>query len=82
MHFRLSVMNSNINRLNYSKSKSVLIYDENGILKEEIILNNVNGKLTSHDCDGTFIKFNRNLFMTSNDAKILINFSRINVLKG
>ena len=72
---RLSVINSNIYRFN-SKSRSVLVYDENGNLKEEIIINNVDTKLISDIWDGTFIAFNGDLLMTSYSAKKLIKFSR------
>ena len=72
---RLSVINSNIYRFN-SKSKSVLVYDENGNLKEEIVINNVDGKLISDTWDGTFIEFNRSLLMTSCSDKKLIKFSK------
>ena len=64
VHCRLSVFNSNVYRYN-SESKSVLINDENGNLKEEIVINNVDGKLISDTWDGTFIEFNRSLLMTS-----------------
>jgi hypothetical protein len=45
-YFRLSEVNSNVYRFN-SKSKSVLFYNENGKLKEEITINNVGGNFLS-----------------------------------
>ena len=74
VYCRLSVINSNIYRFN-SESKSVLIYDENGNLKEEIIIN-IDDNIISNIWDGTFIEFNRSLLMTSWSAKKLIKFSR------
>ena len=59
--FCLSVINSNIYWYN-SESKNVLVYDGNGNLKEEIIINNVDGELTSY---GSFIALNSSLLMTS-----------------
>ncbi len=71
---RLSEVNSNVYRFN-SKSKSVLFYNENGRLKEEIVLNNVDGKIFAHTWDGTFIELNGYLLMTSYSGKKLMKFS-------
>ena len=72
---RLSVINSSIYRYN-SKSRSVLVNDESGNLKEEIIINHVDGKLISDVRDGIFIEFNGSLLMTSYSAKKLIKIAR------
>ena len=72
---RLSVINSNVYRYN-NQSKSVLFYDENGNFKEEIIINNVDGKIFSHNIAVTFIDFNGNLIMSSFSSNKLIKFSR------
>jgi hypothetical protein len=70
-----SVINSNVYRYN-NQSKSDLFYDENGHFKEEIIINNVDGKIFSHNIAVTFIDFNGNLIMSSRFGKNLTKFSR------
>ena len=72
-HCRLSVINSNLYRFN-SNSKSLFLYHENGDFSEEIIVNNVDGKIIPDSYDGKFIHFNGNLLMTS--GKNLIKFSK------
>ena len=69
-------MKSNFYRFN-SKSKSVLVYDENGNLKEEIVIKNVDGKLILVTWDGTLIEFNQSLLMKTFSDKKLIKFSRV-----
>ncbi len=72
---RLSEIYSNVYRYN-CQSKSVLFYDENGNLKEEIIINNAVANILSQTPDGSLIDLNGNLLMTSYSCKKFIKFSR------
>ena len=62
-HCRLTVVNSNVYLFN-RKSKLFFLFDDNGDIKDEIMINNVDGKILSSCLDETFIDFNGNLLMT------------------
>jgi hypothetical protein len=71
----LSLIDSNNYRFN-NQSKSVLFYNENGKLKEEITINNVGGNFFSDSWDGTFIEFIGYLLRKSFSGRKLIKFSK------
>ncbi len=75
VYCRLSIIGSFLYRFN-SQTKTIHYYDETFNKSFELILDNAVGDNFSSHHDGNLINFNGSLFMTSNDNKKLIKFTK------
>lgn len=69
--FKISVINSLFYRCNF-KRKTILCYNEDGNLDEEIILSNLDDNIISGQNDGMIVELNGKLYMTSNSKGKLV----------